>query len=99
MGIIEDELLEVKKLCEHIVPNTKLISCVPTMVRAEIKKTNFKTIVICAQFPQDYPHSPLLIELKSKTLSDKLLLALTNVCEQELKTKLGIEYIHVVYYI
>ncbi|KAF7286514.1 hypothetical protein GWI33_004921 [Rhynchophorus ferrugineus] len=89
MGLIEDELLEVKKLCEHIVPNTKLISCVPTMVRTEIKKTNFKNIVICAQFPKEYPHSPLLIELKSKTLSDKLLLALTNVCERELKTKLG----------
>lgn len=85
MGIIEDELAEVKKLCEHVVPGSKLVSCVRTMVRAEIKRTDFKTVIVCIQFPEQYPETPLLIELKSKTLSEKLLLGLTNVCEQELK--------------
>lgn len=89
MGLIEDELIEVKKLCEHVVPGTKLVSCVKTMVRAEIKRTDFKKIIVCIQFPQDYPDGPLLIELKSKTLSDKLLQGLTNVCEQEIKKFLG----------
>lgn len=89
MGFVEDELLEVKKLCEHVIPNTKLVSCVPTMVRTEIKKTQFKHIILCAQFSKEYPSSPLLIELKSKTLSENLLLRLTSVCEQELKKILG----------
>lgn len=89
MGLIEDELAEVKKLCEHVVPGTKLVSCVKTMVRAEIKRTDFKKIIICIQFPENYPTIPILIELKSKTLSDKLLQGLTNVCEQEVKKSLG----------
>lgn len=89
MGIIDDELIEVKKLCEHVIPGTKLVSCVRTMVRAQIKRTDFKTVTVCIQFPQKYPEVPLLIELKSKTLSEKLLLGLTNVCEQELNKILG----------
>ncbi|CAH1159441.1 unnamed protein product [Phaedon cochleariae] len=89
MGLIEDELAEVRKLCEHVVPGTRLVSCVKTMVRVEIKKTEFKKIVLCSQFSKDYPKTPLLIELKSKTLSEKLLQGLTNVCEQEIKKYLG----------
>lgn len=89
MGLIEDELAEVKKLCEHVVPGTKLVSCVRTMVRAEIKRTEFKKVIVCIQFPAEYPKAPLLIELKSKTLSDKLLQGLSNVCEQEIKKSLG----------
>lgn len=85
MGLIEDELCEVKKLCENVVPGSKLVSCVRTMVRAEIKRTDFKKIVVCIQFPDGYPKSPLLIELKSKTLSEKLLQRLTSVCEDENK--------------
>ncbi|KAJ3657465.1 hypothetical protein Zmor_009266 [Zophobas morio] len=89
MGFLEDELCEVKKLCENVVPGSKLVSCVKTMVRAEIKRTEFKSVVICIQFPETYPSTPLLLELKSKTLSEKLLHGLTNVCEQEAKKYLG----------
>lgn len=89
MGFIEDELSEVKKLCEHVVPGTKLVSCVKTMVRAEIKRTDFKKVTVCIQFPNNYPTEPLLIELKSKTLSERLLQGLTNVCEQEIRKFLG----------
>lgn len=53
------------------------------------RKTKFKTIVACIQFPKDYPQKPLLIELKSKTLSTKLLDGLTEVCEKECKKQLG----------
>lgn len=89
MGLIDDELAEVRKLCEHVVPGTKLISCVRTMVRVEIKRTDFKKIVVCIQFREDYPRTALLLELKSKTLSEKLLLKLTNVCEEDIKKYLG----------
>lgn len=89
MGLIEDELAEVKKLAEHVIAGCRLVSCVKTMVRAEIKRTHFKAITVCMQFPEDYPSASLLIELKSKTLSEKLLNGLTNVCENEAKKFLG----------
>lgn len=89
MGLLQEELAEVRKLCEHLIADSKLVSCVETMVRVEIKRTKFKTVVVCIQFPSDYPNTPLLLELKSKTLADKLLAGLTNVCEDELKKLLG----------
>ncbi|KAG8328970.1 hypothetical protein J6590_097835 [Homalodisca vitripennis] len=89
MGLIEDELEEVRKLCEHLIAGSRLISCVRSMVRVEIKRTQFKQLVICIQFPEDYPASPLLIELKSKTLVDQLLAKVTTVCEEEAKKYLG----------
>ncbi|XP_012278338.1 uncharacterized protein LOC105698565 [Orussus abietinus] len=89
MGFIDDELQEVSKLCQNVVKGSRIISCVQTMVRVEIMKTSFKKIVVCIQFPNNYPSTPLLIELKSKTLSPKLLDGLTNVCEKECKNLLG----------
>lgn len=89
MGLIEDELSEVKRLCENVVAGCRLVSCVRSMVRAEIKRTDHKALVACIQFPVEYPNGPLLLELKSKTLSDKLLQRLTEVCEAELKKSLG----------
>lgn len=89
MGLLQDELLEVKKLCEHTIKNSKLVSCVETMVRVEITKTNFRKMVICMQFPKDYPNVPLLLELKSKTLPDRLLSKVTDISEVELKNNLG----------
>ncbi|XP_011306407.1 uncharacterized protein [Fopius arisanus] len=89
MGFIDDELKEISKLCENVVERSKLVCCVPTQVRVEITKTSFKKIVTCIQFPKDYPSDVLLIELKSKTLSPKLLLGLTEVCEKECKNRLG----------
>lgn len=89
MGFIDDELREISNLCHNVVTGSKLVSCVPTMVRVEIMKTNFKKIVVCIQFPNTYPQAPLLIELKSKTLSTKLLDGLTEVCEKECKKLLG----------
>ncbi|KAG7206099.1 hypothetical protein KM043_003493 [Ampulex compressa] len=89
MGFIDDELQEVSALCQNVVDGGRLVSCVRTMVRVEITKTTFKKIVVCIQFPKDYPRAPLLIELKSKTLSTKLLDGLTEVCEKECKALLG----------
>lgn len=89
MGLIEDELAEIKKLCEHVIKGSRLVSCVRTMVRVEIKESEFRKIIICMQFPDKYPSNPLLIELKSKTLSERLLYGLTNICEKEATKYLG----------
>lgn len=89
MGLIEDELEEVNKLAQNVVAGCRLVSCVPSMVRAEISRSKFKTIIACIQFSADYPRTTLLLELKSKTLSEKLLQGLTDVCEREVKKALG----------
>lgn len=89
MGLVAAELEEVRKLCENVVPDSKLVTCVPAMVRVEIRKTDFKQLAACFQFPADYPRQVVLLELKSKTLSDKLLDGLVKICEAEAKKHLG----------
>ena len=63
----------------------KVITAVPAMVRVEVEKTPFKKIICCLMFPPNYPNSPILIELKSKTLADKLLAGLTKVSVTHVK--------------
>ena len=89
MGLVSDELEEVRKMCEHVVPSSKLVTCVPAMVRIEIRKTDFKQLAACFQFPAEYPRCVILLELKSKTLSEKLLSGLVKLCEAEAKKLLG----------
>jgi len=90
MGLIEDELDSVKKCCEIQVPGTKVVTAVPALLRVEVEKTPFKKIIVCLMFSEEYPTSPILIELKSKTLSSRLLDGLTQVTEKEIKkTQLG----------
>jgi len=40
MGLIDDELQEVSKLCQRVITGSKLISCVQTMVRVEIRSVD-----------------------------------------------------------
>ena len=44
---------------------------------------------MCIQFPQDYPRERLIVELKTKTIPDKLIEGLVSVCDQELSKHLG----------
>ena len=44
---------------------------------------------MCAQFPDGYPNEILLLELKSKSILDKLIDGLVRVCEQELDKHKG----------
>jgi hypothetical protein len=45
--------------------------------------------VVVLQFPEDYPNHEVLVELRSKTLDDKLLNGLTRVCEERAREYLG----------
>lgn len=53
------------------------------------RHTEFKQLTICSQFPKDYPNGILLLEIRSKTVSDKLIEGLVRVCEQELEKHRG----------
>ena len=89
MTIIDDELQELKKCCENILPDSKLVACVPAMVRVELKKSDFKTMAICLTYPSNYPTHHILVEIKSKKLSRKLLDGLEKVAETEAKKYIG----------
>jgi len=89
MGFIEDELSELRRCCETQVAGSTVVAAVPAMVRVELERTPFKKLVCCMMFPTQYPDSPILVELKSKTLAPKLLAGLTAVLEQECKKQLG----------
>lgn len=53
------------------------------------RHTEFKQLTLCIQFPKDYPKERLIVELKSKTIPEKFLDGLVNVCDQELTKHLG----------
>ncbi|XP_013780599.1 uncharacterized protein LOC106464969 isoform X2 [Limulus polyphemus] len=89
MSLITNELQDVKSHCEDQIEGSKVITCVPSMVRVEIKRTKFKQLTACIQFPDNYPEQPLIIEFKSKTLAARLLDGLCKVCEKECKKYLG----------
>lgn len=62
-----------------------------TQIRIHIKQSESRQITVCLRFPaSDYPSgSILLIELKSVTISGKLLAALTTKAEQKAREFLG----------
>ena len=60
-----------------------------TYCKTNCRKTAHKDIVICVQFPKDYPRSRLILEMKSKTIPEKFMEGLVRVCDQELKRHVG----------
>ena len=58
------------------------------------RHTDFKQLTMCIQFPQDYPRERLIVELKTKTIPDKLIEGLVTVCDQELSKHLGQPQVH-----
>lgn len=53
------------------------------------RHTEFKQLTVCTQFPKDYPQERLIVEIKSKTIPEKLLNRLVSVCDLELNKHLG----------
>ena len=94
MSIIEFEIDEIRKLCENVVPNSKIIACTSAapapFLRVDIQENqHYRQFTVCLRFPVDYPQQTVLVELKSKTLSDKFLEGLTGVCEKKCQEYVG----------
>ncbi|KAH8263114.1 hypothetical protein KR044_004780 [Drosophila immigrans] len=89
MDFIERELSEIRANCEQ--QSTKIISCNATLVRIDLlpQKPN-RSMTVCLRFPEDYPQSSaILVELKSRVYSDKLLAELTRLMDEHAKQHLG----------
>lgn len=89
MSFIEKELEDVRKKCTQEIEGSEVISCFKASVRVNIRKTPYKQLVVCLQFSDQYPETPILVELKSKTLAEKLLDGITKICEEKLKEQKG----------
>ena len=82
--VISNELRVIKDTLEKEIEGSELITCVRAHIRVNITRTPQKSLGVCLQFPPEgYPTTPIILELKSKTLDDKLLDGLTRVCDQE----------------
>ncbi|XP_046844682.1 uncharacterized protein LOC124438555 isoform X2 [Xenia sp. Carnegie-2017] len=84
-AFLNEELKYVREKLTEILKGTEIVACHIAMVQVKIKRTKYKQTVAHFQFPKDYPQSAILIELKSKTLSEKLLNKLVEICDQEAK--------------
>lgn len=86
---VENELEIVKKTLSEKIEGSEIISCHPVAVNVRITRTKFKSVVVLLQFSEKYPTSAIIVELKSKTLPPRLLVKMTELCDQEAKKLLG----------
>ncbi|XP_065175794.1 uncharacterized protein LOC135805649 [Sycon ciliatum] len=89
MSIIEEELSRFRKDVAEHVPGSEVVCCVRSSVQVRLRRTDFKTLVVQAQFPADYPAGRIVVELKSKTIPTKFLDGLVSACDAETKKLLG----------
>ena len=54
-----------------------------------IRHTDFKHLKVSLQFPEGYPGAPLLVEVASKSVQERLLEGLVRVCDDELRKLTG----------
>jgi len=73
----------IHKLQTHLIDGFIFFSLL------DFSKSKVKSVIVVLQFPDDYPNHEVLVELRSKTLNEKLLNGLTNVCEEEARKYLG----------
>ena len=97
-SIIRQELSELTKRLP-LQDGFSIITCNRCMVQVCVYCTEFKQITLLFQFPAvEYPLSPVLIELKSKSISQTLLKGLHSKCEEEANCHIGQVHIHKVCY-
>jgi len=89
MSTIDDELKDVKSRVTKIVPTAEVIGCHRANIQIRITRTKHKTCLCQFQFPAQYPNDPILIEIKSKVFSQKVLQAMTQLAEAEAKKMIG----------
>ena len=79
------EVAFVKNHLEKELEGVTLIACYESLIQIRFKRTDYRQLVLCIQFSKDYPDSVLLLEAKSKTISDELLAGIVKVTEEHLQ--------------
>ncbi|XP_053688271.1 uncharacterized protein LOC128737620 [Sabethes cyaneus] len=89
MGLIEDEIDEVKRLCCNVIPCSKLVTCLNSLIRVDINHTDSRQLTVCIRFPVDYPQNKLLLEFKSRSMSLVFLERFTKICDEKSSQFIG----------
>lgn len=79
------EIAFVKSNLEKELEGVTLLACYESLIQMRFKRTEHRQLVLSIQFPKGYPDSVLLLETKSKTISDELLAGLVKVTEEHLQ--------------
>jgi len=79
------EVAFVKSHLEKEVEGVSLIACYESLIQIRFKRTDYRQLVLSIQFPKEYPESVLLLEAKSKTITDDLLAGIVKVTEEHLQ--------------
>ncbi|XP_002128606.2 uncharacterized protein LOC100177726 [Ciona intestinalis] len=88
-GFINQELKDVQKTLLSKVEGCEIIGCHQNLVSIKITKTPHRVLTVCIQFPQNYPDDILLVEIKSKVMSPALVNHIGQICDNELKKRVG----------
>ncbi|XP_071791806.1 uncharacterized protein [Asterias amurensis] len=88
-AFIKEELADVKKRCLQEIQGSEIIACHPVSVRIRMTRTEFKKLEACLQFSEGYPNTVIVVEIKSKTIPEKLCEGLARICDEEAKKILG----------
>ncbi|XP_034473194.1 uncharacterized protein LOC117780676 [Drosophila innubila] len=91
MDFIERELCDIRNECKNKLNHSRIITCNTTLVRVDLlpDRAN-RTLTVCLRFPADYPQSSsIMVELKSRVYSDKLLAELTRLMDEHAKEHMG----------
>ncbi|EDW29187.1 GL18546 [Drosophila persimilis] len=91
MDFIEQEVSDFRSSCEKKVPHSRIIICSSSLIRVDIypERPN-RLMTVCLRFPEDYPKStPILVELKSRAYSERLLTELTRLIDDHARDYLG----------
>ena len=79
------EVAFVKSHLEEEVEGVSLIACYESLIQIRFRRTDYRQLVLSIQFPKEYPDGVLLLEAKSKTISDDLLAGIVKVTEEHLQ--------------
>lgn len=97
---IQEELKDVRARLKNIVPIAEIVACHEANVQIKIVRTKHKQCLCQFQFPSNYPTSPVLVELKSKVFSVKILNTITKLVEEELKKMSGrVQIVSIIKYV
>jgi hypothetical protein len=89
---INDELREIRTNQKKWT-SLELKACHKALIQADIRYTEYKHVVMNIQFSDNYPQTPLLIELKSKTIPDSVLKKMGELCDKELLKYIGMRQV------
>jgi len=85
MSFLDEELAKIRKELEDSVEGLEILSTSQHSVQVKIWKTEYKQLRLLIMFPEEYPDKCLMVEVKSKSLPERVMKLIENIAEKEAK--------------